>query len=205
MPNSIWSLPKQVQNFSEYLPIILPNIAQDFLIVAKVAKFRQIWSHWLSISFLSIHFLTISLINLSFHFPIISFPLSLSFICHYTFSSVCMSVSSCVCLFGLKSRSGFKRINKWVKKRSYNNKNWFFPLQASNSENEPVFQNAKNILWIETKNILLFFNKNKDNIVQKSSIETDQDCWLVSASVTSFSEISPLWQNFTSLMQILTV
>ena len=41
MPNEVC----QVQNFPEY-QIIFPNIAQDFLIFAKVAKFRQIWSHW---------------------------------------------------------------------------------------------------------------------------------------------------------------
>ena len=33
--------------------IILPNIAKDFLMFAKVAKFRQIWSHWLVIRFLA--------------------------------------------------------------------------------------------------------------------------------------------------------
>ena len=38
--------PKVIHNFAKY-QISLKNIAKYFLIVAKVAKFRQIWSHCL--------------------------------------------------------------------------------------------------------------------------------------------------------------
>ena len=45
LPNGIQNLPKSVQDFPKYL-INPQKDAQDFEDFAKMAKFRQIWSHW---------------------------------------------------------------------------------------------------------------------------------------------------------------
>ena len=48
LPKSIQKIPKWVHNFTKY-QINLWNVAKYFLIFAKLAKFRQIWSHCWSV------------------------------------------------------------------------------------------------------------------------------------------------------------
>ena len=45
LPNGLQNLPKTVQNVTKYL-INPQKVAQSFEDFAKMAKFRQIWSHW---------------------------------------------------------------------------------------------------------------------------------------------------------------
>ena len=52
LPNCIQNLPKSVAIFAKYW-ISPQKIAKDILVYAKVAKFRQIWSHWLIIAYVS--------------------------------------------------------------------------------------------------------------------------------------------------------
>ena len=45
LPKRIQIVPKWFHNFTKY-QTNLYNFAEEFLIFAQVAKFRQIWSHW---------------------------------------------------------------------------------------------------------------------------------------------------------------
>ena len=50
VPTKICPIANEFAKISSKFPRILnnhSNIAQDFLVVAKLAKFRQIWSQWL--------------------------------------------------------------------------------------------------------------------------------------------------------------
>ena len=45
MPNGHKKFPKLLPNLAKYY-INLQKITKDFKKLAKVAKFRQVWSHW---------------------------------------------------------------------------------------------------------------------------------------------------------------